>query len=295
MAITSLDGMMSAISSGQTYRTEWYKQTGGSAYTAGRCYDLSLLAGFPVANTYSGTALNAQVPTESSGWGIYHGGDQSPDVKHMLNVGAGSAVATAIPGILMLVDVCLYYPGIATNSSTRQTLVNGSSLTRYTTGEGLRSFLVLTASNGANASNIDNGAGTGTEYVDQGGNTSVHPGTIAMTASAIVGHIPHSGVAANNTNWFLPLASGDTGVRSYNFFKFTAASASAGTCALVIAKPLLTIPLFQTSAYSERNLLTHMPSLPEIKDGAALTWLFFAGGAVAANTNIFGHIETVWS
>jgi hypothetical protein len=294
MAISSLDGLITSVAAGKSARYDFYKQTGAGAYTAGRCYDLSLLAGFPIANTYAGTALNAVVPDETTGWGIPHGGLVTPNIKHLLNVGAGSAVATAVPGILQLVDVCMYYPGIATNTLARQTLVNGSSLTRYTTGAGLRSYVVLTAANGANAAAIDNGAGTGTEYVDQSGATSVHPGTLSLTASGIVGHVFHSGTAVNNTSFFLPLASGDTGIRSYNFFKFTAASASAGTCALVIAKPLISIPIFQASAYSERNLLTHLPSLPVIQEGACLTWLYFAGAATAASTNIFGHVEVVY-
>jgi hypothetical protein len=291
----SLDDFISSVTvDGKFNRYDWNKITGAAAYTAGRWYDLSGLAGNPPANAYSGTALNAQIPSETSGYGMYHGGDVSTDTKHILNVAAMSSAATGVPSILMLVDLCLYYPGISMNSSTRQTLVNGSSLTRYTDGKGLRSWTVTTSTTGATAHNLDNGAGTGTEYVDQGGATSVHPGTISYTASAIVPHIGHSGTAANNWGPFLPLAAGDYGVRSYNYFKLSAASGS-GTAALCIGKPLATIPLTTVSVMTERDLMNQLPSLPQVQDGACIVPLLYAGAAVAASTNFYGAVETGWS
>jgi hypothetical protein len=293
MGFSSQDDMISKMTAGKVNRFDFNKITGAAAYTAGRWYDFSGLGGSPVANAFTGTALAAQVPSESTGFGIYHGGNVSTETKHLINIGAVSAVATAVPGTLMLVDMCLYYPGLNMNSATRQTLDNTNTLTRYTTGAGLRSFVVITSTTGATAHNLDNGAGTGTEYVDEGGATAVHPGTITFTASAIVPHIAHSGLAANQFGPFLPLAAGDTGVRRYNFFKLTAASL-AGTAALVICKPLAQIPITTAAVYAERDLLNQLPSLPQIQDGACLTWLFFAGGAVAANTNFYGHVETAW-
>jgi hypothetical protein len=294
MGWSSLDDFVSEVTgNGKFNRYDWNKVTGAAAYTAGRWYDLSGLSGNPPANAYSGTALNAQIPTESSGYGMYHGGNVSTDTKHILNVAALATAATGVPSVLMLVDLCLYYPGISMNSSTRQTLVNGSTLTRYTDGAGLRSWTVTTSTTGATAHNLDNGAGTGTEYVDQGGATSVHPGTIAYTASAIVPHIGHSGTAANNFGPFLPLAAGDYGVRSYNYFKLSAAS-GAGTAALCIGKPLATIPLTTVSVMGERDLMNQLPSLPQVEDGACIVPLLYAGAAVAAATNFYGSIETAW-
>ena len=114
-----------------------------------------------------------------------------------------------------------------------------------------------------------------------------------MTASAIVGHIAHSGSAANNYGPFLPLASGDYGVQNVASVQFSAAS-GAGTCALVLARPIAQIPLVTASLLSERDLLNQLPSLPRIYDDACLTWIYFAGAATAANTNFYGAIETAW-
>lgn len=294
MGFTSQDDLISEITAGKIVRTDWNKITGGVAYTAGRWYDFSTLAGSPVANTFAGTALAAVAPSASSGFGLFHGDNVTPDTKHVLNVGAVGVVATAVPGTLMLVDMCLYYPGISMALATAQVLNNTATLTRYTDGVGLRPYLVIQTSSGATAHAIDNTPVTGTSYTNQLGTAGrVHPGTIACTASAITPHITHSGTAANNFGPFLPLAAGDTGVRSYQQFKLTASS-TAGTAALVLAKPLLTLPLTTAGVYSERDLLNQLPSLPRIQDGACLTWLFFPGAATAASTGFNGHLEQAW-
>jgi hypothetical protein len=294
MGFSSLDDFVTEVTSnGKWNRYDWNKITGAAAYTAGRWYDLSTLNGNPVANAFTGTALNAQTPSASSGFGMYHGGNVSTDTKHLINVAAMATAATGVPGVLMFVDLCLYYPGINMNVATQQTLTNTNTLTRYTSGAGLRSWLTVTTTTGATAHNIDNTAGTGTEYVDQDGNTAQHPGTISCTASAITPHITHSGTAANNYGPFLPLASGDNGVRRYSSFKLTSAS-GAGTAALCIGRPLATIPLLTASVLTERDLMNQLPSLPQVQDGACIVPLFYAGAATAASTNFFGTVETAW-
>lgn len=288
MAIQSQDQLITSLTSGKTWRADWNKITGGAAYTAGRWYDLSPLAGTPIANAWTGTALNAQVPNETTGFGLYHGGDVSTDIKNLLNMGAVSAVATAVPSTLMLVDMCLYYPGISMNSATAQTLVNTNTLTRYTTGAGLRAGLVIQTSAGATAHNI------AISYTNQAGTAGrTLPVTVAGTASAIAPHLTHSGTAANNYGAFLPLASGDTGIRSVQTLTLSAAS-GGGTAALCLYKPLMEIPITTASVYAERDLLNQLPSLPIIQDGACLTWLLFTGGALAATSNIFGKVTSVW-
>ena len=130
-------------------------------------------------------------------------------------------------------------------------------------------------------------------YTDQGstaGNTL--PVTVAMTASGIVGHISHAGVAANNYGPFLPLASGDSGVQ--NVATVTMSAANTGTFALCLARPLATITLSVAGLMTEKDLLNQIPSLPEIKDGACLVWLYGAGAATAASTTFAGGIEVVW-
>lgn len=291
MALTSINAIVSALTSGQRWRSDWNKITGAAAYVAGRSYDMSALAGSPVANAWAGTALAFCECDEATGngtqiFGIRHGGDVAASIKHLLNLGAITTAATGIPSTLLLVDIEGYWPGITNNSATAQTLTGTPSL-RAANGVGTRLYWVQTATAGATAQNI------ALNYTDQDGNTgNTLPVTVAMTASAIVPHISHSGVAANNYGPFLPLASGDYGVR--NVASVTFSAANTGTGALVLARPIMEIPLGVLSLYHNKDTLSQTPSLPIIPDGACLGFILVAGGAVAASTTFVGHTEMVW-
>jgi len=288
-----MDDLVSSITTdGKFWRQDWNKITGASAYAAGRWYDFSGLAGTPVANAWAGTALNWRTCDETTGngtqiFGIPHGGAVTPDTKHLLNVMAVTAVATGVPGVLMLIDMQGYWPGISNNTLSAQTLV-GTPTLRYASGVGCRLYQVQTSVAGATAQNL------ALSYTDSAGNAgNTLPVTVSMTASAIVGHVSHSGLAANNYGPFLPLASGDTGVQ--NVATVTMSAANTGTFALCLAKPLLTLPITTAAVAAERDLLNQLPSLPQVKDGACLTWLYFAGAATAASTNFYGAAEMGWS
>jgi hypothetical protein len=291
MGWNSLDDLVLEVTSNaKHWRTDWNKITGASAYIAGRWYDFSTLNGHPVANAFTGSALAFQDTNGASAFGMYNGGDQSPDTKHVLNAMAVTGIATGVPSVLMLVDMQGYWPGISMNSNSLQSLT-GTPTLRYAGGGGLRLFMVTTVAAGATGFNLSY------SYTDQDGNTgNVNPVTVAMTASgatSIVGHLGHSGTAANNYGPFLPLAAGDHGVQNVASVQFSAAS-GAGTAALVLARPLITLPLVTLGVATERDLLNQIPSLPQVKDDACLTWLLFTGAATAANTNFVGAVEFGW-
>jgi hypothetical protein len=119
------------------------------------------------------------------------------------------------------------------------------------------------------------------------------PVTVSCTASAIVPHITHSGTAANNYGPFLPLASGDTGIRSVQSVQLSAASL-AGTAALALYKPLATLPITTLGVAAERDLMNQLPSMPQVQDGACLVWLLFTGAAVGASTNFYGYVDAAY-
>lgn len=142
MAISSMDGIVASMSAGKFNRADWNKITGAAAYTAGRFYDFSGLAGTPVANAWAGTALAWRSCDETTGngtqiFGLRHGGNVSTDVKHLINAAAVTAVATGVPSMLQLVDLQGYWPGISNNTLSAQTLT-GTPTLRYTNGEGCR-------------------------------------------------------------------------------------------------------------------------------------------------------------
>ena len=292
MPFSSIDDLVAEITNGKFHRADWNKITGGAAYAAGRWYDTSALNGTPVATNFPGTALAWNTCTETAGdgtnvFGIPHGGAVSADTKHVLNVAAVTAVATGVPTTLMLCDMQGYWPGVSMNSSASQALT-GTPTLRYANGAGCRLFLTARSTTGATAHNLSY------SYTNQAGTSGrTQPVTVGCTASAITPHIVHSGTAANNYGPFLPLANGDTGVQNVASVQLSAAS-GAGTAALVLTRPLLTLPITTVGVAGERDLVTQLPSLPRVLDGACLHWLLFTGAATAANTSFYGAIELGW-
>lgn len=295
MPISSLNDIIAANSLGKTNRYDWQKLTGSaSAYTANRWYDMASLAGNPVATAFPGTARAFVNTSDSTGdgtnlFGIPHGGNVSTDVKHLIAASLVSAVASAVPAVVMFVDMVGYWPGIDMNLATSQPLTGTPSLTRYANGAGLRMFLEARATTGATAHNLSY------SYTNQAAAAGrVNPVTVACTASAIVPHIVHTGSATNNYGPFLPMASGDTGIQNAASVQLSAASGTVSTAALVLCRPLFTIPIAIAGLATEKDFLNQFPSLPRIPDGACIVPMIFTGAALAGSTVIMGSTETLW-
>lgn len=285
MGFSSMDDFISEVTVNNKFcRTDFYKITGVAA-TAGRCYDLSLANGNPIQNLYAGTNLTFVPLSESDGKGIYTGGNVSPDTKHLTNIGAVSSVATSVPSFIEFVDVLGYYPLTTNTITTAQTLVNTLTLPRYTDGAGVRAYIVAVGTIGAGTPNIT------MTYTNQAGVAGrTMPVTVSAVATAVQSTIVHSDPSANKYFPFLPLAAGDTGIRSVQSIQLSATMTS-GSMALVLCKPLATLPLTTAGVMAERNLMTQLPALPRLYDGCNLNMLFFTAAATVTATPFMGYVE----
>ena len=288
MGFSSMDDFISEVTTGgKFWRQEFNKLTGVVA-TAGRCYDLSLATGNPVQNLYAGTNLAFVATSDIDGKGIWHGGNVSPDTKHLTNVGLMSTVATAVPAIVEFVDVLGYYPLTSVTTITAQTLNNTVTLPRYTNGAGVRAYVVALGTMGAGTPNLT------ISYTNQVGNAGrTMPVTVSAVTTAVQSHVIHSDPSAGKFFPFLPLQAGDTGIRSIQTVTLSATMTS-GSLAIVLCKPLTSLPLTTAGVMAERNLMTQLPSLPRIYDGANLNMLFFTAAATATATPFIGYAETSW-
>jgi hypothetical protein len=256
-----------------------------------------------VAKNGAGTGTLAQTTTyvpESTRHYIVRYTISNYTVTGTLQVGYAGGVAPVrtITGNGTYIDVIL-----ATSTSTAFTItpsdalrctiddvVCGLGMPRYSDGKGVRAFYVINATNGANAQNFV------MNYADTDGNGLQQLGAVVSnTASAIVGHISHSGVAAGNFGPFLPLAPGDLGIVDVQNAAFSAASASAGFVDLVLVKPLAAIPITAAFYASERDFLNQLPALPELKAGNCLGFIIFAGAVIPNPTMYQGYLTAAWS
>ena len=251
-----------------------FTPSGTSAYSIGAFSVVELLQSYPMDDTIEGAML--------------HGGAVSTSTKHILNAGVVSVTATFAPSMFVLCDFLMCYPGFSMATASLQTFLNANNIPRYTDGKGVRAALAITTAAGSSAHNL------AYQYTAPGPVTGrVNPMTVACTASAIVSHLTHAGVAANNYGPGLPLQPGDTGVLKMETAQLSATS-TAGEAAFVLYKPLLYLPLTTAGVMSERDMLNQLPSLPQVVDGACLGWLLFAGAATAASSNAYGYVDLGW-
>lgn len=291
----SQDDMINQISTnGKFYRADWQKSTfATTAQTAGLWYSLQRGGGNPSADTILGTGTNlafqALRDSVATAGGIQHGGDVG-GFKHLLNAAAQTAAATTAPCVLMLVDLLGFYPITTVTTTGAQTLNNTVTLPRYTDGAGVQAFLTPSTVMGAATPNLSIG------YTNSSGVAGkATPATLPIgNSAAAVTSIVYSGTGAGKFGPFMPLAAGDAGIRSVQSVTLSASYVS-GVLNLVLAKPLLTLPITTLGVTAERDLVNQFMAMPKVYDGACLAWIMLAGAATPVASPISGHLELGWS
>lgn len=165
-------------------------------------------------------------------------------------------------------------------------------LPRYTDGAGVQAFFVNSNATalGAATPNLSIGYTNSSDTASRATPTVL---PIGKTAAAN-GLILYSGTGAGKYGPFMPLQGSDSGISSIETIQ-NSTSYVSGEYAVVLCKPLLTLPITTQGVASERDLVNQVPSLPRIYDGACLTWLMYSGAATPTNSAIAGHLDVVWS
>lgn len=288
MGFSSLDNLISKITvDGQT-DFQITNKTTGVAGVAGTWTDPTVFPGFPVADTYAGTSLTYVATDESSTGAIPHGGNVSTATKHFLNAGASIFAAAGAPWFVLCMDQVGYVPitgadvtGTGLRTVTMTALGGGD---RYANGAGLRAYFSTEVAPTAGGPNL-----TTFTYTNQAGTTGrTMPVTTGFAATPVAGMVPHSGNASTRYAPFLPMAAGDSGIRDFESFTLTGGTAYTGTGQLVLhlVKPLFILPVVAAGMYYERDFLNQLPSLPRIRDGAYLKYMYFQTGATTTTSPI---------
>ena len=256
---------------------------------AGVWFDLSMSPGSPAPNYFIG-APNVFVPMkQSTDGGLRHGGNvaQLGKKKFLRKLMALTTVTTPIA--CKLLDYLGFYGFVDESVLDEQFMDNTQGLTRYSDGKGVQLMPVVVAGHSGgqpftvNYTNQDGVAGRVTAPVKMG--TQIVNGTIL--------HSQGSGTAYVNNGPFLPLQTGDTGVRSVESVTIGGIG-DVGLFALVLVKPLASFSLFGADSATEVDYMTDMASIPEIQDDAYLN-LIALPNATLAGAPIIGILETTWS
>lgn len=227
------------------------------------------------------------------------GADVEPSMtKHLLSMYLSTSISTIVPAVVMLTDIIHIYPSCALKT-TPSTLSNhpvwtGSGDTRMTSAKGVQASVMLTTATSSPIGQIT------LTYKDQDGNSQAQIGSLWSTnATGPIGSCYiQAGATATNIygSPLTALASGDYGIQEVTSYAINASPTAAAVGAIVLHRPICTIPLTQENVPVERDFTTGPIRLPRIYDGACLGLLVQVGGSMATTTsnNIIGELVYGW-
>ena len=244
--------------------------------TAGVFVDMNQTSGQPIYNPFASSQALFTALEGVGNRGLYAGNFLTGSTKHLVRwqvLNPNTTANTTSPDYVYLCDYLGYYPLIDGDSLDQQVLDNTASLTRYTDGEGVRIVIIAQAPMATPADLTI----TYTNSDGISGRTVTHT-VIAATSIGVAVSGTGTGGTASPTP-FVPLASGDKGVRSIQSVQFLAAS--GGFICLALVKPLAQIQTYEANVPVEKNYGFDNQMLPEIKQGAYLNFLIMRSGTAA--------------
>jgi hypothetical protein len=220
MAITTMDGLVAALASGQYIDTEEASVAG----VAGQYTSLWTAGGRPGAGAVPATGVG-QANTNSTAGAIPYVNPGGSLTGYLARLEASSSAAES----LIVYDRLVSASGLSGTVTTAQT-VNSTALTRYTSGVNVGAWLEWYTATGSTACTAT------ISYTNQAG-TSGRSTTVAIAASTPAGRmIP------------IPLASGDTGVQSVQSVTLSVSTGTAGNFGITLAARICTVPLILANA-----------------------------------------------
>lgn len=289
-----------AYENGQTFFTMVRKGIVSSASHSKIWFDWTMTGGYPTANFYASSPLVSAVLDS----GIRIPLPQVSPAKQFLKSLALCVTHSSTSGTYgasmthMLHDYLLYYPFFdMTAAGEVQEVSNIVSLPRYADGEGVRIMLISQSAVAGVA-----GLTANITYINQDGAEKTTP-TFAVSAAAYAG-VCLGALSATGANAppFVPLAIGDTGVRSIVSAVFNADA--GGIAAIVLVKPLfiaattdpstrLAIGPVSYGSFSKTEFIIEKQPV-EVLDGAFLGFTSWFN-ADSRYTTLVAGIETIWN
>lgn len=286
--IRSVTDIATAVEQGRYHAQQVYKPAFNTT-GAGRWYDRSIGAGHPSYNAYIGNVLEFTPLIGQRNLSIYAGPTPGSGMsKHVLAAQMRVGAANQAPLTCLFADYLGLYPLIDGDSVDPQVTTNPASLTRYTDGMGVQAFVVVQVPGTLAAT-----ATCTVSYTNHAG-TSGRTSTFSLYGSGVIGtcvSVTNTSASINGLSPFIPLASGDRGIRSIE--SVTLSAAIGGFVNIVLCKPLFTLPIWEGVTNVERNFGRETMPLPKIENGAFVQWLALAGNNTGESI-VHGQLEFIW-
>lgn len=227
------------------------------------------LQGMPGSGaTPANLSAGGTVPTRTTPGALKQDNAGAGDTLHIVSA---VAVAAGNSGILVVYDR-LWHAATTMNSTALQTTTGAP--TRYTGAASKGNVIIPVVRTTLTAIAHNNTIG----YVDDAGNASETSLFAGASSTANANRVDYGNV----NMWFHPLNAGDLGVREVDSYQSSALIA-AGQLDIVLARPLVIIPLPASFQPGVLDGVNSMYNLVRILDDAALNFLTLrSGGSVQA-------------
>lgn len=216
MAITTMDGLVAAIASGQYVDTE---EANMSSKGIGLFQSLWKSGGRPSAGASPGSTAGV-VPTSATAGAIPFTNPGGSNTLYLARLEVSSSTIESF----IVYDRLIHSDSLSGTVTTSQT-IGTPSLTRYTSGANVGLWIEWYTATGITAT-------TATfSYTNQAG-TSGQSTSVAFPASPVAGQMVP-----------VPLATGDTGVRAVASCTLAGSTGTAGSFGITLAARIVTVPL----------------------------------------------------
>ena len=212
----------------------------------------------------------------------------STDTKHLMTMMATTAIATAVPSTVMLIDLLYAHQSCVVTGAATTIAQTAAKPARWNGGAGVMCAAVVAGTAIGAATPLL--TVTYTNSTPTGSRT----GTFISSANSLpIGSLLAGGNVAVLGGPFMKLADGDTGINQIDSYTITSGG-TTGTVTFILFRPIATIPIVAANTPGERDFLFQFPSLPKIDDNACLTFLCNIGGATVANSPIYYEMGMAW-
>lgn len=274
-AIASLSDLVNRMTGGNSGSPEnlWFFKNGAvngvsATITSGRWHSTWTWDGIPSGGSAPGSG---SIPTNATAGALVQTDPGGGRTKYLVGGGGFCNVA----GAFILYDRLYHHSGFSGTSTSAQN-ATAAALTRNTGGVGNQIWIEIYTAIGATATTV-----TAT-YTNQAGTSG------QTTVSRTIGG---SGLSEAAKILQLPLASGDTGVRSVQSVTLAASTGTAGNFGVTIARPLAFFAIPTNGVGVWQSFMDGM-QMPSIDTGACLNLLWMPGtGTVPELIAQFAFVE----
>lgn len=290
MAITGRDSILAARASGLYYDTLRYLSTTLGGVTTSWYHDAHTTAIPPNASlAHTAFSSNGAITNAATTGALPLPFPAGSNKRYIHEI---TAWATAV-GFqqIMLVDY-LYEGGtILLTANATTTPASVPALTRYTGTASVGNYIMCEL-----VSTLTHTVApvVTITYEDQGGTSSstsfTCPATGLLTGRVIGNVIAPASATVNTASPFVPLATGDTGVRRITAVQVSGGTCTVGTMDVVIVRPLVVIPIITLNIPVVMDCLLELVSGSDSQLGCLRTLVFTASTTAAASTL---HLRTV--